>query len=148
MTTPSEPVFVDTNVLVFSTITTANQHAAARDKLAELRAASVPMWLSRQVLREYAVVLTRPQSFSVPLPASAVSADIRHFMGVFNLAEDGTAVTEKLLWLLENVPIGGKQIHDANIVATMLCYGIPRLLTDDTGDFNRFSSLITIMPLT
>jgi hypothetical protein len=44
-------------------------------------------------------------------------------------------------------PVGGKQVHNANIVATMLAHGIPRLFTHNVADFNRFSTLIEILPL-
>ena len=33
--------------------------------------------------------------------------------------------------LCRQTPVGGRQIHDANIVATMLAYGERRLLTFD-----------------
>lgn len=39
------------------------------------------------------------------------------------------------------------QVHDANIVATMLAYGIPRLLTHNVDDFKRFAHLIAVLPL-
>jgi len=45
------------------------------------------------------------------------------------------------------IPLSGKQIHDANIVATMLVHHIPALLTTITEDFKRFSHLITVLPL-
>ncbi len=40
---------------------------------------------------------------------------------------------------------GGKQVHDANIVATMLAHGETRLLTFNGGDFHRFDSLIEVV---
>jgi predicted nucleic acid-binding protein len=43
-----------------------------------------------------------------------------------------------------NYPIGGKQVHDANIVATMLVYGIPCLLTHNAKDFERFGDIVTV----
>lgn len=43
--------------------------------------------------------------------------------------------------------MGGKQVHDANIVATMQIYKIPTLFTLNDVDFNRFQSLIMIMTL-
>ena len=49
---------------------------------------------------------------------------------------------------LRTISLSGKQIHDANIVATMLTYNIPILLTtNNIADFKRFSHLITILPL-
>ena len=42
-------------------------------------------------------------------------------------------------------PSGGKQIHDANIVATMLVYGIDTLLTLNVEDMKRFADRIKIL---
>jgi len=49
--------------------------------------------------------------------------------------------------LLAAIPCGGKQVHDANIVATMLVHGVPNLLTHNAADFKRFSHLIAVLPL-
>ncbi len=61
--------------------------------------------------------------------------------------EDDERVTANLLTLVQQIPTGGKQVHDANIVATMQTYGITRLLTHNVADFVRFQPLITIVPL-
>ena len=45
---------------------------------------------------------------------------------------------------MENFKINGKQIHDVNIVATMLAYDIPCLLTHNVKDFKRFGEVIRI----
>jgi predicted nucleic acid-binding protein len=49
--------------------------------------------------------------------------------------------------LIQNYPVAGKQIHDANIVATMKVYGIKYLLTNNISDFARFDQLINLIPL-
>jgi hypothetical protein len=49
--------------------------------------------------------------------------------------------------LINSVSVGGKQIHDANIVATMLAHGLRRLLTHNVKDFQRDSAWIDILPL-
>jgi hypothetical protein len=41
----------------------------------------------------------------------------------------------------------GKQVHDTNIVATMLTHGVNRLLTHNVADFVRFSQEITVIPM-
>ena len=43
--------------------------------------------------------------------------------------------------------MGNWQIHDANLVATMLAYDIPELLTNNPGHFQRFTDQITLRPL-
>lgn len=56
-------------------------------------------------------------------------------------------VLDHLLRLAERVRVAGKQIHDANIVATMLAYDISDLLTHNTVDFVRYSDWITVIAL-
>jgi hypothetical protein len=40
-----------------------------------------------------------------------------------------------LLQLLTTHPVAGKQVHHANVVATMLDHGVHRLLSFNTADF-------------
>ena len=63
------------------------------------------------------------------------------------MADDNSLVTEQLIKLLGDFKIGGKQVHDANIVATMLAFDIPCLLTHNIKDFQRFEGLIKIKPI-
>jgi predicted nucleic acid-binding protein len=44
-------------------------------------------------------------------------------------------------------PSGGRQIHDANIVATMLAHEITRLATFNLADFRRFADCIELVPV-
>ena len=48
-----EPVFVDTNVVVYAAVPAFPLHVDARMRLTELEAAGVCLWISRQSLREY-----------------------------------------------------------------------------------------------
>ena len=41
----------------------------------------------------------------------------------------------------------GKQIHDANVVATMPTYSVPVLLTHSVADFARHGELISLRSL-
>lgn len=141
------PLFVDTNVLVYATVADAPFHREALTAVDAYHRSGVELWISRQVLREYMATVTRPQAFGSPPPIATLIAEVRSFQARFRVAEDGPSVTERLLSLVETVPMGGKQIHDANIVATMQVYGIRRLLTHNARDFARFSQLITVVPL-
>jgi predicted nucleic acid-binding protein len=76
----------------------------------------------------------------------AAAADaVDGFVSAYRIAEDGQQTMARLLELVRTVPMGGKQVHDASIAATMLAYGIPRLLTFNVADFQRFGSLIEIV---
>ena len=63
----------------------------------------------------------------------------------FEVLEDGPVVTDWLVSLCREIPVGGRQIHDANIVATMLAYGERRLLTFNAGDFLRYADRIELL---
>lgn len=140
-------VFLDTNILVYANAAEAPLHQIALIAIETRYEAGVELWVSRQVLREYLVTFSRPQKFMNPRPISTVVERIRYFQSRFRVAEDNSAVTARLLDLVQQLPTSGKQVHDANIVATMLVYDIPTLLTHNTDDFIRFSSHITIVPL-
>jgi predicted nucleic acid-binding protein len=104
-------------------------------------------WTSRQVLREFLAVTTRPGAV-VPAPAlDVVTQAVWQFGAEFEIADEDAAVTAILLDLLKSRTVQGKQIHDANIVATMRRYGIPSLLTHNTTDFTRYLPDINLLPL-
>ncbi|ARV58727.1 VapC toxin family PIN domain ribonuclease [Nostocales cyanobacterium HT-58-2] len=140
-------IFLDTNVLVYANVSESPLHEVALQAIQSQYDANVELWISRQVLREFLRTLTRPQTFINPRPVATVIERVRFFQTQFRVADDTFEVTERLLLLMEEITIGGKQVHDANIVATMLVYGIPQLLTHNTGDFARFSELISVLPL-
>ena len=145
-TTDADGLFVDTNVLVYANVAEAPLHQTALDAISTARDRGCRLWISRQVIREYLVVMTRPQTFP-SLSRELVLDQIRAFGGHFSIAEDSADVTQHLLALLATHPVGGKRIHDANIVATLLAWNIPKLLTHNTEDFTGFNDLIQVEPL-
>ena len=52
-----------------------------------------------------------------------------------------------LATLCRDVGVAGKQVHDANIVATMLTYGERRLATFNVKDFRRYGQRVELVPL-
>ncbi len=143
----AEPFFLDTNIRVFANVAQAPMHHVALQTIQRYDAAGHELWISRQIVREYLAAVTRPQVFAAPMPMARAVARVRYYLTRFRVAEDSADVTERLLYLLEQIPTGGSQVHDANIVATMQVYGIRHLLTHNTADFARFAHLITVVPL-
>jgi len=138
-------MFVDTNVLVNARFLEAPDHQVARASLQSALEQGDPVRISRQVLREYLAVITRPQTWPVPISRIEALADVEKLSTNFQVLEDGSTVTDWLLFLCRQVPIGGKQVHDANIVATMLANGESRLLTFNEADFHRFRDHIHLV---
>ena len=145
--TDAKTIFVDTNVIVYASTLECPQHAVALGRRREFQAAGRELWISNQVLREYLAVRTRPQTQGTLVPARTVIERIDYFRTHFKVAQDTARVMEKLLTLVQQVEVGGKQIHDANIVATMLSSGVTHLLTHNVEDFDRYSAFITTIPL-
>ncbi|MCC6125157.1 MAG: PIN domain-containing protein [Pirellulales bacterium] len=142
-----ENLFVDTNILVYATVASAPLHLQAKGVLVRNRKFGNKLWISRQVLREYLAVLSRPQTFTPALTLDALLDELLLIESSFYIAEDGPKVTEKLMSLLRKIPSFGKQIHDANIVATMLANNIPALITHNVTDYERFRGTIEIVAL-
>jgi len=76
-----------------------------------------------------------------------ILANLQDFQAEFRVVEENLAVLAALVELLQNFPTAGRQVYDANIVATMQVYGIRHLLTYNRGDFARFSELISLVSL-
>jgi predicted nucleic acid-binding protein len=142
-----ETAFVDTNILIYAAIPAFPWHGDAVARLSELEASAVTLSISRQTIREYLSALSKPSSFTPAIPTAALLPDIAALTARFTVVEDGPAVTAALITILTTVACGGKQVYDANIVATMIAHGIRKILTHNVGDFQRFSAWIEIVPL-
>ena len=140
----AEPLFIDTNILIYANVASAPFHQQAFDALKRVQQSERPLWISRQILREFIAARTRPQTFAKPSAPEVVVERVRYLEGQFQVADDTAIVTEQLIRLLGEFKFGGKQVHDANIVATMLAYDIPCLLTHNIQDFKRFEGLIKL----
>ena len=71
--------------------------------------------------------------------------DTTRLISSFTILEDGPNVMARLTALCHEVPVAGKQIHDANITATMLAHGERRLLTLNAKDFRRYGERIELL---
>jgi predicted nucleic acid-binding protein len=128
-TMAADPVFVDTNVLVYATRPSAAQHVAALTALTRLEGEGSALWVSPQVLREYLATVTRPQATAAGLTMATAIADVRNFRLPLMLPRSCRVALDRLLDLLAAHRGSGRQVHDTNIVATVIEHGIRRSLT-------------------
>ncbi|NCC34236.1 MAG: PIN domain-containing protein [Chloroflexia bacterium] len=141
-TVVAEPIFLDTNILVYASVDSSPFYDLARTTITAYEQAGTPLWISRQVLREYLATLIRP---NVGLPITELTATVRRYELRFQVVEESPLVTAQLLALLEQSR--SRQVHDTNIVATMQTIGITHILTNNPDDFAPFSTFITVIPL-
>jgi predicted nucleic acid-binding protein len=139
--------FVDTNILLRALNSQMDQHIHTNALIQQMWDDETDLWISSQVIREFLVQVTHPNTLKPPLAIEQVMRRMEVITTLFRVADDTPAVTAHLLILLKAYPTRGKQVHDANIVATMLANGIDTLLTLNVDDFNRFKDRIKIVSL-
>jgi predicted nucleic acid-binding protein len=140
-------VFVDTNILLRAILTQINQHAEVDAMVKRLIREGAELWISGQVIREFIVQVTHPRTLVEPLTMPQVVREIDTMKRLFQIADENAAVRARLLELLLEHPTQGKQVHDANIVATMMAYGIDTLLTLNVRDLQRFENRVKLISI-
>ena len=135
-----DKIFLDTNILVYLANEDSPFHFRSAEKFKEIAGKS-ELWISRQVLREYAVVMTRPGIVEKPLSSNEVASDIEKWESIFQIADETEEVTGILVELIKTHDIKGKKIHDANIVAAMMANSIQTLFTLNVDDFKKFKKI-------
>ena len=133
---------VDTNVLVYSTVSGNPWHLQARQWLAALQSKGHRLCVTTQILREYLVVLTRGTVFEKSFSVDQVLAHIQTLLPSLTVLDEPLASADLLRTLVQRYQVRGKNIHDANIVAVMLTHGVRRLATYNQADFQRFDEIV------
>ena len=83
-------MFIDTNVLVKARFLEAPDHDIAREKDCHIALQEPePLRISRQVVREYLAVVTRPQSWPIAITREEALEDASRLLGSFEVLEDG-----------------------------------------------------------
>jgi len=143
----NKQVFVDTNILVFANVLSSPFHEKAKAKLIELAENDCELFISNQVIREYLTVLSRPDVNGKRLADKLLISDTKRLRTEYTVLFENDQTLDNLLSLLSACPTGGKQIHDANIVATMIDNNLKILLTHNVDAFNRFNKFITTITI-
>jgi len=141
-------VMLDTNVLLAATDEGRAEHRDALTVLNDWAAGPTDLCLSGQVVREYLSVATRPSGrngLGLTLPDAL--GNVRAIRARTTLLAEDSTVADRLLGLLADVECRGKQVHDANLVATMLVHGIGTVVTMNLEDFARFERHVSLIRL-
>ncbi len=146
--TPPDRAMLDTNVFLAATDEGRAEHDQALAIVNDWPARGTALYASGQIMREYLAVATRPADKNgLGLALADALANVRAFRGRTTLLVEDGKVADRLLTLVEDIACGGKQIHDANVVATMLVHGIGTIVTINTGDFTRFGRHVRLVGL-
>jgi predicted nucleic acid-binding protein len=101
------------------------------------------------VLAELYAMITNPRRVSAPFTSDEALAEIEKVRALpgLTLLPVPLDVVDRWVALLRQHPVTGRQVFDAQLVATMLGNGITRLYTFDRADFERFPGLEVLIPV-
>lgn len=149
MTTPvADRAVLDTNVLLAATDESRLDHEPAVEAVNVWPGSGIVLYTTGQILREYLAVATRPVEHNgLGLGRGDAVANVRALQERLTLLAEDARVTDRLLDLLDVVDCLGKQVHDANVVATMLVHGVGTIVTGNVDDFARFGDRVQVVDL-
>jgi predicted nucleic acid-binding protein len=138
-------MFIDTNVLVATTNMRSPFHKVGSLALEAARAQPTVCY-STQIFREFYGTMTRPKAGNGLEYWSKYALEVAKAMfAPMTYLPETAQVRDKLIELVFSYEVLSRQIHDANIVATMLVHGERQLLTFNGGDFARYGDVIDIV---
>jgi predicted nucleic acid-binding protein len=94
-------------------------------------------------------VITNPRRVSAPFASEEALAEVEKIRALpgLTLLPVPLDVVGRWVALLRQHPVIGRQVFDAQLVATMLGNGITRLYTFNRTDFERFPGLEVLTPV-
>lgn len=140
-----ERALIDTNVLVAATDRTRSGHLAARTLIeSDPRA----LCITPQVLREFLAVATRPVADNgLGMSGARAVAALAEATSTVDLIEETAGSRSLLAALVADDKATGKQVHDANLVASAVVHDVGTVVTANRRHFERFTDLIAIEDL-
>jgi predicted nucleic acid-binding protein len=142
-------LLLDTNILVYLTYPQSVFRTIAQESLKKEILQGAKLYVTMQILREYAKVMTGTKD---PFTSKSYSnmketlEAIRQFQQNMITIGDSRQSFGMWLELVETYDVKGRSVFDAQIAAQMLQNNITHILTNDER-FSRYSNIITITPL-
>jgi predicted nucleic acid-binding protein len=144
MTTGDKRCFVDTNVLIYSTVAGNPWYAESRHWLVLQHQMGTLLYVTPQILREYLVVLTRGTVFEVQFTVEQAVTALNDMLPWLHVLDEPSGLQRTLCELVLKHQVRGKHIHDANVVAAMLLHSVYYLATYNRADFVVFDEITLV----
>ena len=133
----------DTNLLLRLADPASPQHPA----LARLLGQGDEVFLTPQNFVEFWAVATRPvDANGFGWNSERTTQEVSELQKRFPLLPDSPDIFTRWLELVKHLPVQGKRVHDARLVAVLEAHAVEHLITFNTSDFTVFSSLSLIDP--
>ncbi len=137
-----EKLFIDSNILVHTANPQSPVYEAAMTELQKHLQGGSELFISSQILREYASVMTGKVGMNVTDTQGNIERFMKEMTVLYDTPESSTLWRE----LVTRYDVKGRNIHDCNIAATMIANGVKAILTHNGKDFMRYKE-ITVIPL-
>jgi predicted nucleic acid-binding protein len=133
-------ILVDTNVLLRRAQPDHPSHTVAVESVARLLAAGEVVYFTPQNIAEFWNVATRPAANNgLGFPIAAALVEVSNIERALTLLPESPASYAEWKRLVVAHNVLGTKVHDTRLVAAMNVHGVKRILTFNTGDFNRFA---------
>jgi predicted nucleic acid-binding protein len=140
----SNSYLIDSNILLRISRRDDPDYRIVDRALEQLLEDHARLYYTHQSIAEFWNVWTRPAGKNgFGLAGESAEREIAKFESMMELAADNAGVYDNWRQLVRDYRVTGVQVHDARLVAAMLIYGIPNLLTLNVADFARYSGVIT-----
>ncbi|HVQ37795.1 MAG TPA: PIN domain-containing protein [Pyrinomonadaceae bacterium] len=140
---------VDTNVLLRSIDDGHVAQPIAQKGLFALRERGEALSIFPQNLIEFWAVATRPLiNNGLGLSIAKAAEEIINLKTLFVLLPDTPEIFSEWEKIVLQYQVSGKQAHDARLVAAMHVHDVTQLLTINSSDFKRFTSITAVNPKT
>jgi predicted nucleic acid-binding protein len=138
---------VDTNVLLRSVQKSHPMQPEAKSAINLLLSQPETVSVIPQNLIEFWAVATRPEaSNGLGLSVDETVQQITSFKSVFILLPDSDDIFIEWELLVAQHRVLGKQVYDARLVAAMNVHRLTHVLTFNTADFKRFTTVTAVNP--
>lgn len=137
----------DTNLLLRLADPASPQHPISTQALARLLGQGDEIYLTPQNFIEFWAVATRPvEANGFGWNSARTAKEVTDFQDRFPLLPDSPDIFTRWLELVKRLPVHGKRVHDARLVAVMQAHSVQHLVTFNAADFNVFKPLSLIDP--
>ena len=120
----------DTNLLLRVADPNSEQHAVATQTLARLLGQGNEVYLTPQNFIEFWAVATRPvEGNGFGWTSERTAKEVADLQERFPMLPDLPEVFTRWLELVQKLPVRGKRVHDARLVAVLQAHAVEHLIT-------------------
>lgn len=140
-------VLLDTSVVIRFCQTEDAKHHLVLDAVTRLSELGYLSCIVPQVIYELWSVATRPiDANGLGWSTDDAKAEVEELERRFVFMRDERTIYANWIKLVSRLGIGGRDSHDARLVAAMERHSIEHLMTLDQNDFNRFDHKVVWFP--